>query len=276
LWQSRYGGEPGILGREIRLNDEKYTVIGVMPRGFQFLYPEMKLWVPAGYSAENLAVRTNHFLQVVARLKPGVSVEQANNNIKAIMAQIEHDHPEAFQLGANVISLSEQITGQTRRPLIVLLVAVAFVLLIAAANLANLLLSRALGRNKEIAIRTALGASRRRLLAQLLTESVLLSVMGAAAGVLVAAWSFAFLRQLVPPGLSLFVDLSMDGAVLAFALGLAVGTGIVFGIVPAMHASKVDLNEALKQSGGRSSLGTGHRRLKSALVIAEIALAMIL
>ena len=277
LWQTRYGGEAGIVGREILLNDEKYTVIGVMPKGFQFLYPEMRLWVPAGFTPAALAERDNHYLQVVARMKPGVTLEQANSDIKAIMAQIAHDYPDtAGRLGADVISLREQITGDTRRPLIVLLVAVAFVLLIASANLANLLLSRALGRSKEIAVRTALGATRGRLVSQLLTESILLSFAGAVAGVLVAVWSFSFLRQLVPSGLSLFVDLRIDGMVLLFTLSLSVLTGMVFGLAPALQASRVDLNEALKQSGGRTNLSAGHRRLQSAMVVVEIALAMVL
>jgi len=277
LWQSRYGGDAGIIGRDILLNDEKYTVIGVMPRGFQFLDSEVRLWIPAGFTAEELATRGSHYLQVVARMKPGVTLDEANNNIKTITAQIAHDNPDyAGRLGANVISLGEELTGETRRPLIVLLVAVAFVLLIASANLANLLLSRALGRSKEVAVRTALGATRGRLVRQLITESVLLSFAGGISGVVVAIWSFEFLRQLIPPGLSLFVDLRIDGMVLVFTLALAVITGMVFGLAPALQSSKVDLNEALKQGGGRTSLSAGHRRLQNAMIIGEVALAMVL
>jgi putative ABC transport system permease protein len=277
LWQSRYGGQSSIVGREILLNDEKYTVVGVMPRGFQFLHPEIRLWVPSGFTAKTLADRDDHYLQVVARIKPGVTLNQANSNIKTIQAQIERDYPnDAGLLGANVISLGEELTGETRRPLIVLLVAVAFVLLIASANLANLLLSRALSRTKEIAVRTALGGSRRRLVRQLLTESVLLSLAGGISGVLVAFWSFDFLRHLIPQGLSLFVDLRIDWAVLAFTLALSVITGTMFGLAPALQSSRVDLNEALKQGGGRTSLSAGHRRLQSAMVVGEVALAMVL
>jgi predicted permease len=277
LWQSRYGGQTSIVGRDILLNDEKYTVVGVMPRGFQFLDPDMRIWVPSGFTAESLANRDSHYLQVVARMKPGVTLDEANSNIKTIQAQIERDYPnDGGRLGANVISLREELAGETRRPLIVLLVAVAFVLLIASANLANLLLSRALGRSKEVAVRTALGATRGRLVRQLITESVLLSFAGGVAGVVVAIWSFEFLRLLIPPGLSLFVNLRIDAMVLVFTLVLAVITGMIFGLAPALQSSRVDLNEALKQGGGRTSLSTGHRRLQSAMIVIEVALAMVL
>src|SRR6185369_8957135 len=166
--------------------------------------------------------------------------DQANADIKAITAQIARDNPDrASRLGANVCSLAEELIGETRRPLIVLMVAVAFVLLIASANLANLLLSRALSRSKEVAVRTALGATRGRLVRQLLTESVLLSFAGGIAGVAVAFWSFEFLRHLIPPGLSLFVDLRIDTLVLVFTLALAVITGMVFGLAPAMQSATV-------------------------------------
>jgi putative ABC transport system permease protein len=277
LWQSRYGGEASIVGRDILLDDEKYTVIGVMPRGFQFLDPDIRIWIPSGLTAEQLANRGGHYLQVVARMKPGVTLDEANNNIKTITAQIAHDNPDhASRLGANVVSLSEELTGETRRPLIVLLVAVAFVLLIASANLANLLLSRALGRSKEVAVRTALGATRGRLVRQLITESIVLSFAGGVAGVLVAIWSFEFLRLLIPPSMSLFVNLRIDAMVLVFTLALAMITGLLFGLAPALQSSRIDLNEALKQGGGRTSLSVGHRRLQNIMIVGEVALAMVL
>lgn len=277
LWQSKYGGDRGLVGRDVLLDDEKYTVVGIMPRGFQFLDQDIRIWIPAAFTPRQLANRGGHFLQVVARMKPGVTLDQANGDIKAITAQIAQDNPDtATNLGGYVVSLSEELSGETRRPLIVLLVAVAFVLLIASANLANLLLSRALGRSKEVAVRTALGASRKRLIRQLLTESVILSFAGGVAGVAVAVGSFAFLSQLIPPGLRLFVDLRIDATVLVFTLTLSVITGLVFGLAPALQSLKVDLNEALKQGGGRTSLSSGHRRLQNAMIIGEVALAMVL
>src|SRR5581483_11728160 len=277
LWQRRFGGDPAVVGKDVLLDGQKYTVVGVMPAGFQFLSKEVGLWVPAAFSKEELTNRGSHYLTVVARMKPGVTLAQAKSDIAGIMQRINRDFPtHGFELGSVVIPLRDELAGNVRPALIVLLVAVGFVLLIACANIANLLLARSAARYREVAVRAALGAGRWRIARQLLTESVLLAVAGGAAGLVFAWWSFSFLRQLIPETMALSAGVKIDARIFGFTLALSVLTGIIFGLAPALQAAKVDLNEALKQGGGRTGSGSGHRRLRGALVVVEVALALVL
>jgi predicted permease len=277
LWQSHFGGDPDILNKSLQLNEQTYQVIGVMPAAFQLFQATTDLWLPTKFTSQELTNRNGHYLVVVGRLKPQVNIEQAQADLNAVSHRIaEADPNDAAGLKAVLVPLHEQFAGNVRRPLLVLMGAAGFVLLIACVNLASLLLSRASSRGRELAIRASLGAGRWRIVRQLLTESLMLALSGGIAGIFVASWSFDFLSQLIPADLRLTTKLTIDPQMLGYTLLISIATGIIFGVMPALRASKTDVNEPLKQSGGRSGLGARHRALRSAMVISEIALALVL
>jgi putative ABC transport system permease protein len=276
LWQQRYGGQTNVVGKQLLLNGQPYTVVGVMPPSFQFLDSKVGMWVPIAFTPEQLASRGRHYLTVVARLKPNVNIAQANADVRTITERIARENPEtAARLLGFALPIREQVSGEVRRPLYVLLAAVGFVLLIACANIANLLLSRLAGRRREMALRAAIGASRASIIRQLLIESLLLSTFGAVSGLLIAWLSFAFLQGLIPAGLMGASALGLDLPVLGFTAGVAILTAVVFGLAPAFQAARIDLNDALKQ-GGRSGSQASGNRLRGAMVVIEVALALVL
>ena len=277
LWQTRFGSDPQIVGKQATVNGRQRTVVGVMPPGFHFLDDQVKAWAPLALDpAINYRETTGRFLRAVGRLKPGVNMQQAQAELAGIAKQLEQAYPtKNIGWGINVVPMHEQIVGEIRPILLVLLAAVAFVLLIACANVANLLLSRAAARQKELALRAALGAGRMRLVRQMLTESVLLGLMGGAIGVLLAHWGIRVLSAFGPDNIPRLNEINIDPRVLAFTLGLSLLTGVLFGLVPALQASRPDLNDALKE-GSRGSTGGRGGTLRNTFVVAEVSLALVL
>jgi predicted permease len=276
LWNSQFGGDQQIVGKTIELDGTAYTVIGVMPSSFA--KPESAtLWVPLVWTAQEKAVRGEHSMAAVARLKPGVTVQQAQAQLDAIAARIAEQYPaDAAGWGAAVVPLREETVGDVRKPLLMLFGAVVFVLLIACANVANLMLARTVDRRKEIAIRTAFGAKRTRIIRQVLAESLLVSVSGGALGLIVAHYGTELVVNYFGASLPRLADIKMDGAVLGFAFVTALLSGTVAGVAPAWRMSKADPNEALKQGLGRLDSPSSGTRTRAVLVITEVALSLVL
>lgn len=289
LWKGRFGADPNVVGRTITIDETPHTIVGVMRGGFEFP-ARSDLWVlgrnrgavPTSLISQ---VPTNdwaherdaHFIRVIGRLRPGVSLSQAQSDIAAIARRAEQDFPKTNGgLGSNVVPLHAQLVGDVRAMLLILLGAVGFVLLIACTNVANLMLARATQRDREIAIRAALGATRHRLIRQLLTESLLLSIAGGLAGLIVSIWAVAVFVKLSPGGIPRLNEASVDFRLLSFTLLVSLLTGLGFGLLPAFQATRTNLNTSLKEGGARASAGHGRRGARNILVVTEIALAQVL
>ena len=283
LFQKRFNADPAILNQAITLNGVSYTVVGVMPAGFEFPIQNepVELWTTIAADASGKTPVTTqrgaHFLRVIGRLKPGVTLEQAQADVTTIASRLEQQYPDTnTRRGLRVDSALAALVGDVRPTLFILLGAVACVLLIACANVANLLLARATSRHKEMAIRSAMGASRVRVIRQLLTESVLLSILGGAVGLLLAVWWSDLLIALGKEDIPRAVQVGIDWRVLGFTLGVSLLTGIIFGLAPAVHSSKSELVDALKEGGRGTSEGARRNKVRNVLVVSELAIAVVL
>jgi putative ABC transport system permease protein len=277
LWQRRFNRDPSIINRAITLNGESFVIIGVMPRGFFFPQREIELWTPWAMEADQKAGRGDHYLTLVARLKQGTTLERANADLASIAQRLSAEYPRTNEgLGFIAHSLHQDYVGDLRLPVLILFAAVGLVLLIACANVANLLLAQATTRRKEIAIRIALGARRWIIVRQLLIESLLLATGGGLLGVLGAFWGVEALAKLLPESLSKLQNVSIDARVLLFTLGVSVLTAIVFGGVPALLASRTKPGATLSDVARDMAGGTSGRHVRRVLVVSEVALAVVL
>jgi predicted permease len=279
IWQRRFGSDSGVIGQQITFDGESYTIIGVMPAEFQFApfwATQAELWAPLNL-AERVTDRGGQSLRVFARLKPGVTLDQAQAETATIFKRLEQEYPARNKgLALSVDPLHEKVVGKTRRALMILFGAVGFVLLIACANVANLMMARASARQKEIAVRTALGASGRRIARQLLTESVMIALVGGGFGLALALLGVKTLVAFGPTNLPRVTTISLDGRILLFTLVLSVLTGVLFGLAPVLQTLKGNFNDSLKEGGRGSTAGKGRSRARRLLVVSEVALALML
>jgi predicted permease len=282
FWQSHFGGDPNVLGRALTLDGGKYSVVGVMPAHFQFPVQRerVELWTTIAHDLQGksaiAAQRGAAYLEVIARLTPGIEISQAQSEVLLVQEQLNRQYPENRPKGVVIQSESDQIIGAMRPALMILLGAVGFVLLIACANVASLLLARATVRQKEFTVRSALGASRWMIVRQLLTESVLLAMAGGMLGLLLARWAISALISMAPEGLARTSEIALDLRVLGFAFVVALATGVLFGLAPAVQASRSNLNRVLGEGGRGSSAAPGGTRLRGALVASQLAIAFVL
>jgi predicted permease len=276
LWQRRYGGDPGIVGRTILMSDVKYEIVGVAPRSFVFLSREVDYWVPIQFAPADANTRRSHFLNVVARLKPGVSVQAADGEMRDIMRRLEAQNPESNRdVGAVVVSMREQVLGDTRIEVIALAIAAMAIVLIACANLASLLLARASARGGEYAVRLSLGATRARLARQVLVEAMCLSVAGGALGLAIPMLTSTLIERIVPVGLQALNVSVLDWRLLSFASVLSLVTGVLFSLGPAVQSAHASTAAVLQQHA-RGNVGGTARRFRDALVVLQVAATLVL
>jgi putative ABC transport system permease protein len=279
LWLRRFSGDPNILGKSIRMGTVSYSVIGILPPDLQFPVPNLDVWVPLeqAISANDMRFRSAQYLDVFARLKSGITLDQAREDVNRIAASLKRAYPNTTSgAGAVILPMQDDLVADIRPGLLILMVATGFVLLIACANVANLMLVRAAGRQKEMSVRLALGAGKYRLARQMLTESLLLAITGGGAGLLVANWARQALLALRPASLPLYNGIGTDARVLLFTLGISLATGIFFGLVPALRVAHSDLNIALRAASRAVTSSAGAHRLRNIFVAAEIAVSLVL